>query len=278
MKEENTNKKDLIARYLLGQLEGKELQQFSLRLLRDKSLQQEVDANRLLMKTLWKANQDKDKPSPSNGFSKWWFLLLPLVAVLLSLPFFFQSPAEQAPTSEPIQNIDDAPGLEEAPAGIEGPKEEEEEEKKKEVKEDEQVPDNRPIAANFEPNAMLEVLIDNPVRSSVLQITIHQPTPSTTLLLQNNTARFELSGQLTLAEVSSDLPNLVCHFFSNQEAAFENFEPLFSQSITLNNTAAANFNFAFQRQLTEIVPGLYYFIIEEAEGDLLYAGKVFIKA
>lgn len=276
----NKNDQDLISRYLLGQLEGKDLQQFTLRLLRDKSLQKEVDANRLLMKTLWHTNQQANGQTDNEGPSKWWWML-PVVLVFGGLLFFWPPnvqpppvPQNSAPATEtpanPVENTEsEVLPIEEVPTETTPPP--------TEVPAPTKAPQKAlPIAANFEPNPMLDVLIDNPTRATTLQLSITEPQAGATLTLKNKTHPFTVSGQVTLVDPDAETPVLVCHLFSNKEADFENFTPIFTQTLTLNNTSGKEYNFSFQRKLSDVSPGLYYLMIE-GEEELIYLKKVFLQ-
>ena len=249
MDQENANDKDNINSYLLGQLKGKDLQQFTLRLMRDKSLQQEVDESRVLLKTLWKVNKENDGMATTSA-KKWWIILF--FALTVSIPIIWQlmPDSQVAPSLEKPEST--APA--EQPSST-----------------------TLPIAANFEPNPMLEMLSDNPVRSALIQLTVEQPTDQA-VIKRHEGALFQLSGKVTLSDISDADLDMICYFFSNQTKDFEAFTPLFSDILTTNKITDKEYSFSFQHPLTDTPPGLYYYIIGDVNGEELYhIGKVFLR-
>ena len=270
----------VIERYLIGQLTKEELDQFSFLLMKDKALQKEVQANRLLFKTLWKANQvagnTKDRSKPFN-----WRIGLGLLLFVAAIGLFiWLLPQRDNPTQKtsPVLDSLEQSSTESDNTEAKNPPEPsdlpEENKAEEERKEEIQIPlvnekKSVPIAANFEPNPLLEPYL-TAQRGAGIQVTTPEKIAQYTL--KEGVFTFQLIGNY--APESEQLEEIIqFYLFSNKKEDYEEFRPLESVELSFVKDATQNhYTFQWQKTLT-LQPGLYYFLIEGEESGLLYVGK-----
>jgi len=279
MAEERIRRQELIEQYLLGQLEGEPLQDFTLQLMRDQQLQKEVDAHRILIKSLWKnttPSSTTKTDKPSNNIRKWGLLILGL-AIVAIFTYWFSSSNDQnkGTTSEqtlpnteeknispPAEIIDTPVIIEQEEAPQDSPEESQPQNNQKEQEAPISPP---PIAANFDPNPALENYFGQ-LRGGELEI--NNPTQISTLTLDNGKVNFQLAGTFTADEEEV----LTIHFFSNKKEDYEQFRPIVSEQLPLGENDEIEWKKEF-----ELIKGLYYYQIEGENSGLLYVGKVEVR-
>ncbi len=287
---------DKIQRYLDGELTAQERAAFEQEMETDQELALEValhtDMEELLAdspenelrQTLHRLGDEVDGVSTSTGRSllpKWVWLLIPLV--LFAGWWLLQPPLEEAPSTEDIMEQTETTGegteeeatemqqlpqeIEEEEAIPETPKKTQEKERGPRGKEKEPTSTSRPIAANFDPNPSLEFLIDNNLRSDDYEWTEIQLQKNITGTA-NQPFAFRFAGTLeTAADLSGQEFKL--HLFSNDPSAFDNFEPLSTNDLTVQKKANESYQINFQKSMT-LAPGLYYYLIEDFSEEQIY--------
>ena len=278
MDEQYIRDHNVIERYLTGRLDREELDAFTLLLMRDKALQQKVEANRMLFKTLWKANQEATvKPQKKRGLPRWW--IIGFGVLLLSALIWFLIPSNDQESSRAEQDAFpvEVPLEEEPtePAEIPVPVDEPDTEAKDEIIQPEprkntqnEVQDPGPIAsADLTPNPLLENYMES-VRGA--SISISEPEQSAQYVLSQGAFSFQIKGEVTLDNMEEEALQL--YFFTNKKEDYEQFLPLETIFLTLNLKEDNSYTFQWQQTLNW-EPGLYYYIIEGENTGLLYAGK-----
>ena len=264
-------------RYLKGELQGTELDQFTLRLMRDKKLQQDLNADRLLYKTLWKQSKPEPVGKAPRSASLNRALLILAVGLFLVLMWFLLFPTSKTPAGE--EQLDLVPPsttespIEETVPNTTNPTAPNVPEDAEAAPEDDPSPKqntttiSRPIAANFEVNPVLENYLSNK-RGAELQL--ESPDPNATFKYQDSGLSFPIKGILSAAP-----EQLICHIFSNKEEDYEAFSPLQTLEITPQTVEGKP---AFQQNIAiQLNPGLYYYILEDEDGTLLYTGKFVVR-
>ncbi|MEM6963505.1 MAG: hypothetical protein AAF573_01985 [Bacteroidota bacterium] len=117
------------------------------------------------------------------------------------------------------------------------------------------------FAENFDPIPTLEFLIDNNLRDSGTRLRIDKKIGNVTLSKKDDVVNFQLAGQFDSKEnlASKDLK---IHLFSNDKNAFENYTSIFSDALELKKKSANLYTFDNQKYIS-LLPGLYYYIIED---------------
>lgn len=277
---------NVIERYLTGQLTKEELDQFSFLLMKDKALQKEVQANRLLFKTLWKANQAADgSGTNTSGKSFNWRIATGLLLFITTIVLLFwlvsqkDSPTKKSPPvlDSVEKTVTESPSDETGNTStpIESPKENKPEEKQNEEIQIPLVNEKKsvPIAANFEPNPLLETYL-TAQRGGEIQIT--SPEQLSQYTLKDGALTFRLDGNYTPA--SGQIEEAIqLYLFSNKKEDYEEFRPLESVEFTFTKDATqSHYAFQWQKTLT-LQPGLYYYLIEGEDSGLFYTGKFEIR-
>jgi len=268
-----TNKNERVEKYLLNKMTESEKSAFQFELMQNKTLQQEVRSMRTLQKTLIaESRRGAGKQTSSSSYWKW---LLPLL--LLPALFFLwnKSDVETVPTENPKEetvppitseeevNTDDHQSKE-----LQNPvdKKEEKAVKKQEQKVEEKdspIPKfqetQQPIAmANYDPNALLEALIDNNTRGSETSFTIDRRQADVSLVREGASTDFHISGKVESEEdLSESTFNL--YIFNNDIETYRNFLPQYTKELTLEKKEDA---YLFEVQISIVLkPGLYYYLI-----------------
>ncbi|MCB0631823.1 MAG: hypothetical protein R2824_09020 [Saprospiraceae bacterium] len=123
------------------------------------------------------------------------------------------------------------------------------------------------------PNPMLEIYVDQELREGPYRFEVNYPNKEATLSEQaDGTHLFRISGNAYTEEEEIALPFRV-HLFSNKPADYENFQPIFTEDLVFQ---VEGDHYIFQlSHPEELDPGLYYYLIEEAEsGEVYGVGKV----
>ena len=278
MDEQYIRDHNVIERYLTGRLDREELDAFTLLLMRDKALQQKVEANRMLFKALWKANQEPtDQPPKKRQLPRWWIIAFGVL--LLSAFIWLLIPSgdqESSPTEQDAFPVE-VPAEEEPaePAEVPVPADEPDTDVKDEVIQPEpkknpqnEVQDPGPIAsADLTANPLLENYMAS-VRGASISIT--EPEQSAQYVLSEGAFTFQIQGEVTLDNTEEEAIQL--YFFTNKKEDYEQFLPLETVLLTLNLKEGNIYTLEWQQTLNW-EPGLYYYIIEGENTGLLYAGK-----
>ncbi|MEO1262184.1 MAG: hypothetical protein AAFZ15_25485, partial [Bacteroidota bacterium] len=139
--------------------------------------------------------------------------------------------------------------------------------------------ENKPtklMAANFDPNPALELLLDNPVRSNSFKMEIESPKKDAEIKIKNGKITFPLSGIIKSINGGTTDKKFQAYLFSNKKEDYEKFQPIWQSDLTIDETEA-DFSFSTTINLS-VVPGLYYYLIEDENGDQLYAiGRIQMK-
>ena len=125
-----------------------------------------------------------------------------------------------------------------------------------------------PIAANFDPNPSIEFLISNNLRSGDIEWSDIQKIGDILQASGNSSIPFNFSAKLQSAEDLTE-KKFKLHLFSNEEVAFDNFEPLNSFDLNLDLISEGVYSIDFQTDL-KLTPGLYYYLIEDYEIEKIH--------
>lgn len=283
---------DKIQRYLDGELTTEERGAFEQEMETNQEFAQEValhanmeelladsPENELRRNLKMLGEEVKDEPPATGGslLSKWFWLLVPLM--LFAAWWLLQPPLEEPPSAidvreepfgEDVQSNqregDFLPGEtppEETPPKNETPTEN----RAPETKKEESNTTSRPIATNFNPNPSLEFLMDNNLRSDEFEWTETELQQNVTGTA-NQPFRFRFTGTLeTAADLSKQEFKL--HLFSNDPAAFDNFEPLSTNDLMVQKKGEDAYLIDFHKSMT-LAPGLYYYLIEDFTEEQIY--------
>ena len=303
----NEENYDKIQRYLDRELNEEELSAFEQEIESDASLADEVNLHQDmqdflgdspendLRKQLEKLSANyKDTPNTQKFTSKYLLWLLPIF--LLVGAFWLLNPSTSTNTNntikekttlptekqEQIDQVEEQSNQEvKASDKVEEKKEEDQkstpkkEEKKsrpakdffdKDVNSNKKENTTQVIAANFDPNPSLEFLIENSTRGNETTLAISS---------KQSDANFQKSGiDFIVAGTFESEENLLdkqmkVHIFSNDPEAFDNFEPLYSEDLKLNNSAENTYSFNFNDTF-QLTKGLYYYMIEDYEEEQIF--------
>ena len=269
----------VIERYLTGQLTEEELNAFSFLLMKDKNLQKEVQVNRQLFKTLWAQQSNERQQAVRKPLN--WKLLLVLGGIVLVFGFvlyFIGNKSSEVPSTntmpseQPTLTPPDATdAIEQKNRSIDTEKEQNLPSAPKSNNEtpptDEQA-SSQPLAANFEPNPILENYIGQ-LRGG--ELVISKPPQRNLIISKNGDSTFQLEG----AYASDIQEKLTLYFFSNKKEDYEQFEPLLSVDLNLESMGD-DLMVKWEKDL-DWPAGLYYYQIEGADSGLLYVGKFEIR-
>lgn len=283
MKINEKKEKNLIVPYLLGQLEGKELQQFTLRLMRDAQLQTEVEAHRVLLKTLWKNDPNRASAKPTKRW-KWLPFLLGLGGLLVIGVVIFTIRATETTSatlpsnkndqiSVPLKqkNTEQFEKVKDSISPTDIPTIENKPTDTKEVKKEVplQIEKSRPIAGNFDTNPLLENYF-TPVRGANFKVSF--PARVARFSSQNGQLFFQLKGSLE-TDVKQLEEVISLYIFSNKEEDYQEFRPIIKEKLVFEKQSnEKEFSFEWEKSLI-LNPGLYYYQIEGEDSGLLYVGK-----
>lgn len=128
--------------------------------------------------------------------------------------------------------------------------------------------DPGPIAVNFDPNPSIEFLISNNLRSDDMEWSDIQTVKDKLQSSNNTSIPFHFRAQLKSAEDLTE-KKIKLHLFSNEEEAFDNFEPLKSFDLNLDSISEDVYFIDFQINMS-LAPGLYYYIVEDYEIEKIH--------
>jgi hypothetical protein len=220
--------------------------------------------------------EDNNVPSTKNKampFGKWLLLLAAIVIVLLATWFFSRPEKTDKIIDPPTTEQNNRPTSEDADAQVE--------EEITPTEENQQSPEGEetissetrpPIAmadpADFAPNPAMEAMIGGEFRSEEdLSLLLTKPAEDAFFKLQGGESQtVPIAGTLSGLEAGDQL-NLVLLFFDNKDANNPILEFPFEvegadEEVTFDLSPSLNSR-----------PGLYYFMIETEEGDVLTVGK-----
>lgn len=269
----------VIERYLTGQLTKEELDEFSFLLMKDKNLQKEVQVNRQLFKTLWAQQSDERQQAVKKPLN-WKFLLVlgGIILVFGCLLYLIGDKSSKAPSTNTIPSEqptltppDATDTIEQKHHSIDIEKEKISPSAPKSNNEatptDEQA-SSQPLAANFEPNPMLENYIGQ-LRGG--ELVISKPPQSNLIISKNGKSTFQLEGTYN----NKTTEELMLYFFSNKKEDYEQFQPLLTTNLKLEQLDDVLL-IKWEQEL-DWPEGLYYYQIEGADSGLLYVGKFEIR-
>ena len=278
---------ELIQDYLEGIIPEGKRKEVEQRINEDMAFRQDVELHRQLQqqfsdpkrwelrKTLGaRLDEYEQKTAIKPGekhYPKWslGFLILALIVGGLFI-WNYQTPKElPAPPTEtvPAEKPTNPPVENKKPIKEEAPKKEKEPGKQTRLK----VPIAKVDPADFIENPSMEALIKGGFRSGGLEFEIENPLNTAEFSLnKNGKTSIVFSGALKNLEDQQSEFNLL--IFDNKDSN----DPLFSFPLNMQNTGGDNYGFEM-KQLLKAIPGLYYFMVEYEEGEILYAGKFFIK-
>ena len=279
---------ETIEAYLDNRLTEAERRKFEQQMRDDHTLADEVALSREMQELLAESPENelrknleqlsKQEPSaptrPPRNSKRTWLWLLPVLLLagwLIFAPKSEQletSPAENANT--PLSEPEPAPPAE-VPATPPPAAPEEQP-----ASPPEPPPStSQPIAAaDFEPNPSLEFLIDNTQRTGTVTIDINRKQPDVALQGANDSVSFRFAATLKSDE---DLAaqDFKLHLFSNDKASFEDFDPLFTNDLVLENPEAGTYTIDFSKTFS-LQPGLYYYVLEDLATEKIYYVQKFV--
>lgn len=131
-----------------------------------------------------------------------------------------------------------------------------------------------PIASNFQPNPELDFLISNNLRDSEIVFEIEKFMADVDVSSKFKAITFQFGGRLTAEE---DLlgKNFKIHIFSNDKTQFQQFLPLFSHDLKLEQLNSRIYAFDYQKHYL-LPSGLYYFMLEDAGTERVYFVEKFL--
>jgi hypothetical protein len=193
-------------------------------------------------------------------------VLLGILVLLVLVWLFLPNPSAPPPPSDPAERTREFPAATNVSPSASGDR------------------NSTPLPPEaIAPNPLLEVYIDQELREEApYRIEVTYPQKEAALVEQaDGTHLFRISGNLyaenmaTATENEEDeiiLPFRV-HLFSNRPADYENFQPIFTEDLVFQ---VEGDHYIFQLSHPEALdPGLYYYLIEEAEnGEIYGVGKV----
>lgn len=287
------NLHESIENYLSGKMTGKDKEAFEANLEKDANLQLEVKVQRDMHKAMTTSPKDALRnslaeinaslPNEKEIHRNKRFLLIAFVFGIafgfLLVKYYFTTTQETLIEIEEAQEIQ---AIEESPEGMESIENSQEEApaeanpeppKKASPKKDKSAPVQKEkpkvFAANFEPNPILENMIERQVRKATFSFKMVQPKSNQAIKLQGGQANFQFSGSLENPENIDPLPVFTFYLFSNKAADYEEFSPLETRELGIENL---QFDFSFSKS---IEPGLYYYLIEDSDSGKIYkVGKV----
>ncbi len=293
---ENTYHK--IQQYLDNELQGDELKAFESELKSDLELASEVQLNRemkefladtpenQLRQNLHILNRRVTKEPNGSGFS-WRYLFWMLLFLLIGAFWFFnqekstsevmrEAPAEIQETTTKELGSTEIKEENQKPEDVhQSPKRPEATQKK--PQQDAAKPLDpktkptekalRPIAENFAPNPRLEFYINNNRRDNY-ELVVEKKQENLEVTNKDEPIDFQV---VVVLKTKENLfgKNFTLHLFTNDEAAFEDFNPLDSHDLILNNFEENAYRLGIQKELN-LQPGLYYYMIEDTGLEKVY--------
>ena len=274
---------NVIERFILNQLSPEELDDFLYHQLKHPEIRKEIEEMRQIVNSIRQIPNAKNIATPPKKNRTYINLAL---ALLLLIPcalgvWFFAAKHSQSPTTPnkvtpnlPADSILTPSNDSIIPSALPGNLDTSTITKQPEQKKPTQ---KRPVIAeaDLKPNDFLEVNIGTSVRSTT-QMQITSPQPNEELPLNNGLVSLSFRGKMTLSENQQAPPDTQLLLFSNKEADYLEFRPIFTQELLYRPTKEnLSFDFQFNKQLP-LSFGLYYFLIEDDNGKNYYTGKFFV--
>jgi len=298
-------KHNIIERFVLNQLNDKELDDFLVFQMQNPGVRQEVMAKREEMKAIRAAGRYGLDDSGKKGGSKPWIGLLIIGLIIAFGWFLWQQNSTTTSVASSIQKElstttpDETPQnkiltidttavqpeikkepIPEKPKTIKKqPKKPQIAPKKKAVEQKEKKPINQPIAANFEPIEDLELMIGNRTRSegyvSELDVNLTVDTVYRRAVEMRLIASLQVHGKFVNADSTVLNEKFSCYLFSNDQQAFQNFTPIEILPVPLIGKESTYF---YELKIEKELPtGLYYWIIEnDLDEDIFEMGKIIV--
>lgn len=278
MKQQDWN--ETIEQYLSGALSPEATAAFEAQLARDgalrrelelhRQLQQDFNASRLnLRANLQKIMQEPLPPEQGDkprGSARWW-LWLPGILGLLFLVWHNwplrkpnpESPPEVPPSAAPTAPAIDTPQKIQPPPASNTP------------------PASRPMAsadpADFIPNRGMEAFVNGNFRSEAMAFNLNSPRNGLEIVPNPaGVVSLQFNGYAE-APAGAQPKGFMLSFFNNRDGN----NPLRSMPLPIENTVEGRLKIKHRQELN-LKPGLYYFTVETLDsGELLYAGKFFVR-
>lgn len=276
------DKQDQIKAYLTDKMDVLQRQKFEISIQRDFDLRKEVEFNKDLMSYLEndkpeledtlkrlgaKYASDKKVVASKPKINNWWFIAV-VVLLFIAIVWYFNRTAEES-IEVPINNN----FQEELPENIEQQVIENGSVKEQAVEET-PTQDGKPIAiidnTVFNPNAYLEDLITDGIRSDDVEIKIKDAAKELEFKQQEGKAKIRIIG-----EINKDIPLEIQIFNNSQEKFLDN---QFILKADVNKKAIKDeFQFDFYIN-TSVEKGIYYYLIyNKSNEDLLKISKFYVK-
>ncbi|MDX2135554.1 MAG: hypothetical protein SFV52_12225 [Saprospiraceae bacterium] len=251
-------------RFVLGQMQGRELDEYLADMLLNPAIRDEIAAARLRIKAARGFDaQTLPNRRPYRRY-RWWLTgVLVLGAALLAWRYFM---ATEAPIRTPVpENTQpNMPALPNTSDTLPLP----------DV--DPSAPSrSMPIAANLKPNPALEYLIDaGGYRSTApdgFQWVV--PPDQQSVLARQKNGQTRLLLEAVARATPEQINALQWQLFSNNPKAYEAGQSLYTGAFSIQSAKNDTFQLLVRKQV-DLAPGLYYYLIEDRHsGQVYYAGK-----
>lgn len=281
-----------IEKYLDGSLSAAERRQFEKELAKDAALRRAVDFQRGMESVLAKKSEDdlrknladlreKYSVTKSKSGKSWLWALLLLVFVSGAFWYFSGREIEVVSSETKESDVQKTEPVimdsiqEEATKESTEKKEEKEQlipektEQKEQTKPKKEKKKPLMIAANFEPNELLENRLSG-LRGGDFEM----ENFSQRLSLRKDGAKLQFSGSYTTNKNPVE-QEINWYLFTNKKADYENFQP-FASGILSFEKEEDHYQFSVQKQLP-FAAGLYYLQIENIDGEVLYLNKLEVR-
>lgn len=256
---------DASERFVLGQLEGRELDDFLARLLFDPALQAEVAAARERIKAV--RGLEAPPPAPPRARRwQWWAVVLVILAG--ALVYGWLRPVSPDPATAPLPQ---PPAVESPVAGAPAAHSDSGASK---------LPDTPPVArrlaADLRPNPALEYQLGaGQYRDAGAFQWTQAPVTEPRFARAGGKTRFSIEAAAT---ASPDLARrLRWQVYSNQPADYDAGRASHSGPFSVGEQAGGQYVFSATADLA-LDPGLYYFLVEDPDtGDVFFVGKFVVR-
>lgn len=243
-------------------MSDKELDVFLAHIALHPEIQPSINACRERVKAVRAVSQ----AAATNSFRKWPWLIAILLGSIGSTWFFLHettenlpgpvpavpqtSPPPSFPKQEPMAQVQDT--LHDPPKAH-----------------------TKLLATNYRPNEYLEMHVNGGMRGEALEFTVESPLPDAHFRLQSGTVNFNLSG--TVKQKKAETPGSFQVFiFDNQQVNVEAMRFLASAKLPIISKANGINSFQLTQKIN-LGRGLFYFIIEDANGDWQFVGRFSVK-
>ena len=261
----NTDKRDDAAeRFALDQMEGQELDDYLAQLLLDPALRADVASVRERIKSVRGMAQPSPAPTLYGALAAYWLVLAMLLGGLL---FWWLRPVVPVPAPPPTHlpakqpsSPSSPPVADTPPSAVRRP------------------PSTRPIAANLRPNPALEYQLGaGQYRTDNAQGFRWTRSPETQPVFaqQGGKTRFAFdAAAIASAEVAAQLR---WQIFSNRKSDYEAGRAQHTGQLAARLTSNDAYSLSAQADVT-LPPGLYYYLVEDAEsGAVYFIGKFVVE-